>query len=98
MARSKKKTFSVKYTGNSNKLDRNFANRKLRRVNKHLLRNYVEDETVFALLREVSDVWSFSSDGLARYMDSYIINGKLIKIKDLINKKDYSHYYYFVNK
>lgn len=45
----------------SNKKDKRLANRKLRRVNKVILKT---NRGCFKKMREVSNVWNFNSDGL----------------------------------
>lgn len=66
MARSHRKTPKTKITGThtSNRLDRAMANRKFRRKSKVKLETSQEPPVS---LREVSDVWGFESDGLARW-------------------------------
>lgn len=48
----------------SEKWDKRYANRRLRHVNRLLLKRGVE---MFALLREVSSVWLFGKDGRTRF-------------------------------
>lgn len=68
MSRSYRKHKCIKIAGSSDKKDKVCANRRLRKKNKLYLRNGIYYP--LALLREVSDVWSFNSDGLAYYFDS----------------------------
>lgn len=49
-------------TSRSEKQDKRRANRALRRVVRHCLR---EEDEMLPLLREVSDVWGFDKDGKA---------------------------------
>ncbi len=65
MGKSKKKHPYIKYGGDSDKKSRTIANRKLRRANK--LKLIQDPDGTFKILREVSDTWEFSSDGLAYY-------------------------------
>lgn len=57
----------------SNKLARSKANRKLRRIAKQLLNT---GEEFLPYLRDVSDVWSFPSDGLAIYWPNLTVKYK----------------------
>lgn len=65
MSRSRRKHKNFKISGNtSNKKSRSRANRVFRRVNKIILKTGGE---FFKLIREVSDVWDWPSDGLADF-------------------------------
>jgi hypothetical protein len=62
MSRSYRKTPFLQVTGGgSNKQDKRFANRKLRRIVKQALSGWTE-YTVLPTLREVSNVWDFSCE------------------------------------
>lgn len=62
MSRSRKKNPFCKIAGGSDKLDRSLANRKFRRLAKIKIKTSTD---LPMKLKEVSDTWSFSSDGLA---------------------------------
>lgn len=66
MSKSFKKRPYIKYGGDSDKKSRTIANKKLRKINKQILKRDPESGE-FKLLREVSDTWDFASDGLAYY-------------------------------
>ena len=62
MSNSYRHTPYLQVTGSgSNKKDKQFANRKLRRATKIALKNYTED-TVLPVLREVSNIYDFSCE------------------------------------
>ena len=66
MSRSFKHTFiSAITTAQSEKRDKQLANRRFRRVSKHRVRIEVEP---LVHLNEISDVWGFQKDG-KRYFD-----------------------------
>ena len=67
MSRSVKKQTFAKICGTSDKQDKINANRKFRRRTKKAMLN-MDFDRLPRQLREVSDVWSFSSDGLAYFM------------------------------
>lgn len=76
MSKSYRKTPCFKVASNiSNKEDKRQANRAFRRVNKALLNIGEEPDK---LIREVSNVWCFCSDGLARY-HSWMNNSKYMR-------------------
>lgn len=53
----------------SNKKDKRLANRRFRRVNKHILtQDILEEKMLFKKIREVSDTYDFNSDGLPHYL------------------------------
>lgn len=61
MSRSRRKTsIRGRTTANSEKLDRQKSNRKLRRLVKERMK---KREEVLPVLREISDVWDFKKDG-----------------------------------
>ena len=66
MSRSYRKPYLSWVCYFSNKKDKRIANRKFRRLNKVLTKIF-PDKLKYKL-REVSDVWSFSSDGLVHYV------------------------------
>lgn len=66
MSRSTRKNPILKHKNSiSNKIERQRANKKLRRAN-HIILDVGEE--YFKLLREVSDTYAFPSDGLAIYI------------------------------
>lgn len=67
MSRSTRKHPCCKICGNSNKKSKNFANRRFRRIEKRLIYRSQYDRLP-ELLREVSNVYNFASDGLAYWM------------------------------
>ena len=65
MSKSKVKHNKMKCSPDiSNKKDRSNANRKLRRIARILIK---KGEEVLPNLRDISDPWNFTSDGLATY-------------------------------
>lgn len=76
MSRSVKRPFASYVCYFSNKKDKRRANRTFRRFNKILLK--ADPEKLLSKLKEVSDVWNFSSDGLAYYVG----NSELLKSED----------------
>lgn len=62
MSRSFKKHPAIKIAGKSDKQDKRFANRLFRKISKRLMRLGKEP---LHFLKECSNTWSFSSDGLA---------------------------------
>ena len=66
MSRSYKKPYANYVWYFSNKKDKRIANRKFRRLNKVFSR--IDPDKLKYKLKEVSDVWDFSSDGLAYYV------------------------------
>ena len=83
MSRSYKKPYASYVCYFSNKKDKRRANRKFRRFNKIFSR--VNPEKLKYKLKEVSDVWIFASDGLARYVG----NSKLASSNDPADKEIY---------
>lgn len=65
MSRSIRKPF-LTVCGGSNKEARSKANRKFRRLTKSGIKKF-EFSALPMLLREVSNVWDFPTDGLAHY-------------------------------
>lgn len=67
MSRSKAKTKALKAGGRrqSDKKDKIAANKLFRRISKIILKT--GNENIPSSIREVSDTWDFSSDGLATY-------------------------------
>jgi len=51
-------------TAKSEKQDKRIANRRLRRAVKQKPKT---DDTIFPIMREISDVWSFEKDGKTYY-------------------------------
>lgn len=72
MSRSIRKPYSACVYYFSNKKDRTIANRSLRSKTRevmHFIRMGEDPDLLcFPVIREVSDVWSFSSDGLPHYV------------------------------
>lgn len=69
MSRSRKKNRFCKIAGNTDKISKRKANRIFRRVNKIRLNNAISlEDVMFAPMREITNVWSFNSDGLAHYI------------------------------
>jgi len=66
MSRSRKKHSFTTFCGGSNKVDKQIANRKFRRRTKSALSNENYDEVPMNM-KEVSDTWDFTTDGLAYY-------------------------------
>lgn len=67
MGKSKRKPYGAYVYYFSNKKDKRIANKRFRRHNKQAL---LKGEDIYYRLRECSDVWSFSSDGLVHYLPS----------------------------
>jgi hypothetical protein len=67
MSRSHKKHSAAKICGRSDKKDKRFANRRFRKMTRQLLRE-LETERLPQSMREVSNAYTFSSDGLAMWM------------------------------
>lgn len=62
MSRSRKKNpFMAITTADSEKEDKRFANRKFRKLCRHLTR--LQSEYIPTRIREVSEYWDFSKDG-----------------------------------
>lgn len=83
MSRSYKKPYACWVCYFSNKKDKKIANKKFRRINKVFTR--VDPEKLKHRLREVSNVWDFSSDGLAQYVG----DSRLAKSNDPADKECY---------
>lgn len=83
MSRSRKKPYACYVCYFSNKKDKRSANRKFRRFNR--IFSKINPEKLKYKLKEVSNVWSFSSDGLAQYVG----NSELAKSNDLADKEAY---------
>lgn len=68
MSRSHRRPF-VTWSDGSNKEDKRRANRRFRKSNRDTLRCFTEEEIVKLLykLREISNTYSFNTDGLAHY-------------------------------
>jgi hypothetical protein len=67
MSRSRRKTPICGWTTcDSEKEDKSLANRRLRRIVGHAIKNNRE---IYPELREVSDVWNFGKDGKQRLLD-----------------------------
>ena len=69
MSRSKRKPY-ITWCNGSNKKDKIAANRIFRRINKIFVKK--DPDKVKYRLREVSDTYSFATDGLAYYLKSNI--------------------------
>ena len=72
MSRSRRKSPWMGVTcADSEKWDKRFANRKLRKKVKQQLSQFTEgdDELLFPKLREVSEEWMFAKDGRQRIND-----------------------------
>mgnify|MGYP004608663875 CR=1 FL=1 len=77
MSRSyKKNPFAAICKYKSNKWDKVKANKKFRRLNKLKL---IAEKEPLKSIREVSDVWDFTSDGLASYVDKHCYDWLLRK-------------------
>jgi hypothetical protein len=74
MSRSYKKHPAARIAGKSDKKDKRLANRLFRRLSKILLKIGKEP---LHLLKECSNTWSFSSDGLARWNNN--LNKKFLR-------------------
>lgn len=83
MSRSYKKPYACYVYYFSNKKDKRKANRKFRRFNRIFSR--IDLEKLKYKLKEVSNVWSFSSDGLAHYVG----NSELALSNDPDDKETY---------
>lgn len=83
MSRSYKKPYACWVCYFSNKKDKRIANKKFRRINRIFTR--INPEKLKYRLKEVSDTYSFSSDGLA----CYVGNSKLAKSDDPADKELY---------
>lgn len=78
MSRSKRKPY-ITWCSGSNKKDKIAANRIFRRINKILLKK--DPDKIKYRLREVSDTYSFATDGLAYYVKSNIAEYNKIQRK-----------------
>jgi hypothetical protein len=67
MSKSTKRHPAAKICGRSDKRDKRIANRKFRRLTRDLLHVFDIDRLPVSL-KEVSDTYNFSSDGLAFWM------------------------------
>lgn len=67
MSRSRKKNPAAKICGRSDKKDKRIANRRFRKLTKQLLRE-LETEKLPKTMKDVSERYSFSSDGGAIWM------------------------------
>lgn len=68
MSRSYKKPFFAVACYFSNKKDKTIAHKHFRAKEKEEMRNILDDEDKLPIrMREVSNTWEFSSDGLAQY-------------------------------
>ena len=81
MSRSYKKPYASYVCYFSNKKDKRIANRIFRRINKIFLKTN-QDKLKYRL-KEVSDTYSFASDGLA----SYVGDSKLAKSDNFEDKE-----------
>jgi hypothetical protein len=72
MSRSHKHSFHCHFIGGRNKLSRSFANRAFRRAVKTAIssRREVDNIDILPVLREVSNVYSFVTDGLGKIYPS----------------------------
>ena len=85
MSRSfKKRDFCGNTTASSEKQDKQFANRSLRRTTKTKLHIDPETETL-PTIREISDIWNFNKDG--KHYFGHIHNN------NHISKVDWQIYY-----
>ena len=82
MSRSKQKHLFLTIGGGSNKKDRTLSNKKMRKINKILLRN-CDDDTLFIDLRDVSNPWNFNTDGLARYVGTTSYRGEPFTVVEM---------------
>lgn len=81
MSRSYKKPYACYVCYFSNKKDKRRANRKFRRINKILTK--INPDNLKYRLKEVSNVWNFSSDGLAYYVG----NSRLLRSNDFVDRE-----------
>lgn len=81
MSRSFKKPYAAYVCYFSNKKDKRIANRKFRRINR--IFSKIKPEKLRYKLREVLDVYDFSSDGLVQYVG----NTELAKSENFDNKE-----------
>jgi hypothetical protein len=64
MSKSYRKTPIVPVAGASDKWDKRLSNRKFRKKEKTILRDFQQDSSILPEdLNEVSDVWGFAKDG-----------------------------------
>lgn len=104
MSRSYKKHPSETVVDASNKKSKTAANKSLRSKNKQILKNADDVNELcnsdFKKLREVSDTYTFSSDGLSKYKSKIYdkISGKYISVKEAIKKKLWNAYKYVLMK
>ena len=84
MSRSKRKPY-ITWCNGSNKKDKIAANRIFRRINKIFVKK--DPDKVKYRLREVSDTYSFATDGLAYYLKSNIDNPWWNKLYIRIQRK-----------
>lgn len=85
MSHSYRKPYSSYVCYYSNKKDKRIANRKFRKANKRLLKR--NPDNLHNRLREVSEVYNFSSDGLAYYVgNSRLANSKEFDDKETFRK------------
>ncbi|MDR2560800.1 MAG: hypothetical protein LBC63_03390 [Holophagales bacterium] len=80
MSRSTLRYPAAKIAGNSDKESRAAANRALRRKNRARLARGEEP----LLMREVSDTWTFASDGLAQYCRSLDLNSYIMVVTSVL--------------
>ena len=70
MSRSRRKTWIISNCGGrgarSEKDDKKRANRKFRKISKHLVSN--GDEPLYNMT-EISDIWTWGKDGKSRFKD-----------------------------
>jgi hypothetical protein len=72
MSRSYRHSYHWHYVRDSNKLSRSFANRSLRRAVKAAISSMkeIEDIDTLPVLREVSSIYNFATDGLGCFSPS----------------------------
>jgi hypothetical protein len=76
---------TCRWVGGNNKLARSFANRCLRHHNRIKLEREAEDFNP-KLLREVSNVWCFPTDGLAHPSPEYSVTGIYLDLEANVKK------------
>ena len=89
MSRSYRRSPHGNACSGNNKFARSLANRRLRRANDSLLRRDGEDFEG-KILREVSNVWCFPTDGLGGYYGDSVLENRILsicsEISELVNR------------
>lgn len=102
MSRSRYKHPRVAWVGGNNKQDRTIANRKMRKANRDILRKVYTsvsfDDLQFKKLREVSDTYDFTTDGLPRTTSIYKQMWMRGSIYESIQAHDWKSLKYYYGK